>query len=133
MADLMGSGVLVVDDLPETSTVAALEEFEVLSRRGVSVAVTVMTNGSRPRFPGLRPGRVDEMLEFRLPDAEGRLALLRHFAPGVDWSEAARHELAEGMTPAYLRELARRVSDPACPVGWLPALRSLAVQREVAT
>jgi hypothetical protein len=130
IVDLFGASVLIVDDMPASATVALLEEFEVLSRRGVSVAVTVMTDGSRPRLPGLRPGRVDEMFEFRLPDAAGREALLRQFAPGIDWSEAARHELCEGMSPAYLRELARRTSGST---PWVDALRSLSVHRSVAT
>lgn len=108
VATLFGASALVVDDIPLSMTVDLLEEFEAMSRVGVSVAVTVMTDGGRPHLPGLRPGRVDEMLEFGVPDAAGREALLGHFAPGVDWSEAATHELAEGMSPAYLRELAKR-------------------------
>ncbi len=70
------------------------------------------------------------MFEFRIPDAAGREALLRQFAPGIDWSEAARHELCEGMSPAYLRELARRTSGST---PWVDALRSLSVHRSVAT
>jgi hypothetical protein len=133
IVDLFGATVLIVDDMPASATVALLEEFEVLSRRGVSVAVTVMTDGSRPHLSGLRPGRVDEMFEFGIPDADGREALLRHFAPGIDWLEAARHELCEGLTPAYLKELARRVTGPSCRNGWFEALQSLSVQRAVAT
>jgi len=131
IVDLFGASVLIVDDMPASATVALLEEFEVLSRRGVSVAVTVMTDGSRPHLPGLRPGRVDEMFEFRLPDAAGREALLRQFAPGIDWSEVARHELCEGMSPAYLKELACRIS--ANPENVLRELHSLSLQKEVAT
>lgn len=133
VAALCRATVLVVDDMPASMTVGMLEEFEVLSRRGVSVVVTVMTDGHRPHLPGLRPGRVDEMFEFGVPDAAGREELLRYFAPGIDWAAAARHELAEGMTPAYLRELARRVTSPNCRRGWLGALESLAMQRAVAT
>lgn len=133
VAALCRATVLVVDDMPASMTVDMLEEFEVLSRRGVSVVVTVMTDGHRPHLPGLRPGRVDEMFEFGVPDAEGREEMLRYFAPGVDWSAAARHKLAEGMTPAYLRELARRVTSPNCRRGWVGALESLAIQRQVAT
>ncbi|NBR66918.1 MAG: hypothetical protein EBT79_06495 [Actinobacteria bacterium] len=133
VTDLFRAKVLIVDDMPPSATVRMLEEFEVLSRRGVSVVVTVMTDGSRPHLRGLRPGRVDEMFEFGLPDAEGREALLRHFAPGIDWSGAANHELCEGMTPAYLKELARRVTGPSGRTGWMGALQSLAVQRDVAT
>lgn len=128
---LFGASTLVIDDIPSSMTVELLEEFEALSRVGVSVAVTVMTDGGRPHLPGLRPGRVDEVFEFGVPDAAGREALLDHFAPGFDWSEAAVHELAEGMSPAYLRELAHRVSSGYS--GWPEALRSLDLQRKVAT
>ena len=133
VAALCRATVLVVDDMPASMTVGMLEEFEVLSRRGVSVVVTVMTDGHRPHLPGLRPGRVDEMFEFGVPDAAGREEMLRYFAPGIDWAEASRHELAEGMTPAYLRELARRVMSPNCRRGWFGALESLSMQRAVAT
>ena len=133
VAALCRATVLVVDDMPASMTVGMLEEFEVLSRRGVSVVVTVMTDGHRPHLPGLRPGRVDEMFEFGVPDPAGREAMLRYFAPGIDWAEASRHELAEGMTPAYLRELARRVTSPNCRRGWFGALESLSMQRAVAT
>jgi len=133
VAALCRATVLVVDDMPASMTVGMLEEFEVLSRRGVSVVVTVMTDGHRPHLPGLRPGRVDEMFEFGVPDATGREAMLRYFAPGIDWAEVAQHELAEGMTPAYLRELARRVTSLNCRRGWRGALESLAMQRQVAT
>lgn len=133
VAVLCRATVLVVDDMPASTTVSMLEEFEVLSRRGVSVVVTVMTDGHRPHLPGLRPGRVDEMFEFGVPDATGREEMLRYFAPDIDWAEAARHAQAEGMTPAYLRELARRVTSPNCRRGWRGALESLAMQRQVAT
>lgn len=133
VAALCRATVLVVDDMPASMTVGMLEEFEVLSRRGVSVVVTVMTDGHRPHLPGLRPGRVDEMFEFGVPDAAGREEMLRYFAPGIDWAAAAQHQLAEGMTPAYLRELARRVTSPNCRRGWFGALESLAMQRQVAT
>lgn len=131
VATMFGATAMVVDDIPSSMTVDLLEEFEALSRVGVSVAVTVMTDGGRPHLPGLRPGRVDEVFEFGVPDAAGRVSLLEHFAPDIDWTEAAAHELAEGMSPAYLREWAKRVSSGSAE--WLDALRSLDLQRKVAT
>lgn len=122
---------LIVDDMPPTATVALLEEFEALHREQVAVAITLMTDGSRPRLPGLRPGRVDELIEFSVPNAEGRLALLR--AVGGEnpaWKGISEDERAEGMTPAYLRELAYRVR-----LGVEPSkvLSSLAAQQDIAT
>jgi hypothetical protein len=124
---------LIVDDMPPTVALSALEQFEVLMRQGVPVVITVMTDGELPRLPGLRPGRVDRMFQFGVPEADGRLGLLNFFAPGHDWSEAAAHPLAEGMTPAYLKELARRVSHPTRPENWQDALVSLDSQRKIAT
>jgi hypothetical protein len=124
---------LIVDDMPTTVALSALEQFEVLTRQGVPVVITVMTDGELPRLPGLRPGRVDRMFQFSVPEADGRLSLLNFFAPGYDWSEAAAHPLAEGMTPAYLKELARRVSHPTRPENWQDALVSLDSQRKIAT
>lgn len=122
---------LIVDDMPPTATVALLEEFEALHREQVAVAITLMTDGSRPRLPGLRPGRVDEIIEFNVPPAEGRHALLR--AVGGEhpaWEGISEDERAEGMTPAYLRELAARVKAGIDPD---KALSSLAAQRDIAT
>lgn len=129
VATLFRADVLVVDDMRPSATVGMLEEFEVLSRRKISVVATVMTDGTLPHLQGLRPGRVDEMFEFKLPDADGRRALLQYFAPDICWDAVVGHELCEGMTPAYLRELARRVSIHG---DWLAALESLALQRKIA-
>jgi len=126
-----GACAFIVDDMPPTATVAMLEQFEALHREGVPVVITLMTDGSRPRLPGLRPGRVDELVEFGVPDAEGRERLLR--AVGGEhpaWEGISKDERTEGMTPAYLRELAYRVLAGVEPD---KALSSLVVQREVAT
>lgn len=122
---------LIVDDMPPTATVALLEEFEALHREQVAVAITLMTDGNRPRLPGLRPGRVDELIEFSVPPAEGRLALLQ--AVGGEhpaWVGISKDKRAEGMTPAYLRELAVRVKAGIDPD---KVLTSLAMQRDIAT
>ncbi len=57
----------------------------------------------------LRPGRLSESIEIGLPDAAGRLAMLRHFcgpmrlAPGLDLAAVAAR--AEGASGADLRGL----------------------------
>jgi SpoVK/Ycf46/Vps4 family AAA+-type ATPase len=96
----------------------------------VSVVVTVMTDGQLPRLPGLRPGRIDEMFEFQVPDADGQKTLLEFYAPMVDWSAIVGHPKAKGMTPAYLRELAQRVKSGE---DMERALTSLALQVAIAT
>ena len=105
---------LIVDDMPPTATVALLEEFEALHREQVAVAITLMTDGSRPRLPGLRPGRVDEIIEFNAPRAEGRHALLRavggEHRRGHDPGLSARTRLPRplGRRPRQGPVLARR-------------------------
>lgn len=122
---------LIVDDMPPTATVALLEEFEALHREQVAVAITLMTDGTRPRLPGLRPGRVDEILDFNVPSAEGRLALLRALGGAHPaWEGISEDERTEDMTPAYLRELAARVNAGRDPD---KVLSSLAAQRDIAT
>jgi hypothetical protein len=126
-----GACAFIVDDMPPVATVAMLEQFEALHREGVPVVITLMTDGSRPSLPGLRPGRVDEMVEFGVPDAEGRERLMRAVGGEGDlWADLAQDKRAEGMTPAYLRELALRVKAGVAPER---ALTSLAMQREIAT
>lgn len=128
---LFGVSVLVIDDLPQSVSVSLLEEFEPLGQQGVSVVITVMTDEEEPlKLPGLRPGRVDEMLEFHLPELEDQTMLLRYFAPGVDWGALLSEAPPQGLGPAYLKELASRVvrGQP-----YLEALRSLERHRSVAT
>ncbi len=122
---------LIVDDMPPSATVALLEEFEALHREKVAVAVTLMTDGSLPRLPGLRPGRIDEIFEFRAPDSGGRFALLRAIGgENPHWEAISKDERSEGMTPAYLREIAYRVMSGTDPG---KTLSSLASQRKIAT
>lgn len=131
LCSLFGVSVLVIDDLPQSVSVSLLEEFEPLGQQGVSVVITVMTDEEEPlRLPGLRPGRVDEMLEFHLPELEDQTMLLRYFAPSVDWGALLSEAPPQGLGPAYLKELASRVvrGQP-----YLEALRSLERHRSVAT
>jgi hypothetical protein len=58
-----------------------------------------------------RPGRIDQAIEFPLPDADGRRKLVRLYARGV----AVREDLAEAIvrktdqsSPAFIKELMRR-------------------------
>lgn len=160
-----GAGALIIDDMPPSSTVSILEEFEALHREKIPVCITLMTDGLQlPKLPGLRPGRIDQIFEFHPPAQPGREALLRVLLRGVPEETSSREEgreegreaddyrtniaqkisrdpLTEGMTPAYLKELACRIQN----LGTLEIsqeektqriqkiLKSLAVQREIAT
>jgi ATP-dependent 26S proteasome regulatory subunit len=58
-----------------------------------------------------RPGRVDQIIEIPLPDADQRERLLRHFARNVRLAvtDLARVlDATEGATPAMLKEIVKR-------------------------
>ena len=150
-----GAGALIIDDMPPSSTVSILEEFEALHREKIPVCITLMTDGlTLPKLPGLRPGRIDQIFEFHPPDASGREALLKSLllqdtARDKDLlspeliQKISRDPLTEGMTPAYLKELARRIQTLDTSLGEISQeektqkiqkiLKSLSAQREIAT
>lgn len=58
-----------------------------------------------------RPGRIDQAIEFPLPDTECRRRLISLFAKEIPLPETLRDELAqrtEGVSAAFLKELIRR-------------------------
>jgi hypothetical protein len=58
-----------------------------------------------------RPGRIDQAIEFPLPDAEGRARLVRLYARAVPLAEGVVEATAaktDGVSPAFLKELMRR-------------------------
>lgn len=58
-----------------------------------------------------RPGRVDQALEFPLPDEEGREKLVRLYGQGVRLSDDVVREVVrrtEGVSGAFIKELLRR-------------------------
>src|SRR5919107_1652664 len=58
-----------------------------------------------------RPGRVDQAIEFPLPDEVGRAKLVRLYARGMEVSEAvlrATVQRTEGVSASFLKELMRR-------------------------
>jgi ATP-dependent 26S proteasome regulatory subunit len=58
-----------------------------------------------------RPGRVDQAIEFPLPNEEGRGKLVRLYAQGISLSDEAVAEIVrrtEGVSAAFIKELMRR-------------------------
>jgi cell division protease FtsH len=94
--------------------------FELLNRmdgigEDADVIVLMTTNRAELLEPALaaRPGRVDQAIEFPLPDAESRERLLELFCRGLD----ARIEdpativvRTDGASPAFIRELVRKAA-----------------------
>jgi len=60
-----------------------------------------------------RPGRIDQAIEFPLPDADCRRRLFDLYARGLQWSveNPARFiEKTEGASPAFIQELIRKAA-----------------------
>jgi len=60
-----------------------------------------------------RPGRIDQAVEFPLPDAESRRRLLELYGEGLDLRLERPDALVEelvGVSPAFIRELLRRAA-----------------------
>jgi hypothetical protein len=58
-----------------------------------------------------RPGRIDQAIEFSLPDEEGRAKLIRLYARGMPLADdlvRATVGKTAGVSPAFLKELMRR-------------------------
>ena len=58
-----------------------------------------------------RPGRVDQAIEFPLPDDSGREKLVRLYSQGVDLNDEVVVDVVrrtEGVSPAFIKELMRR-------------------------
>jgi hypothetical protein len=58
-----------------------------------------------------RPGRVDQAIEFPLPDEEGRRKLVWLYAGGIDLSESVVEAIVrrtQGVSAAFIKELMRR-------------------------
>jgi ATPase family associated with various cellular activities (AAA) len=86
------------------------------------VIFVMTTNRADLLEPALaaRPGRVDQAVEFPLPDAEARSRLLDLFGRGLDLAltdRAAVVAATEGVSPAFLRELVRKAALQAARAG----------------
>jgi ATP-dependent 26S proteasome regulatory subunit len=80
------------------------------------------TNGAELLEPALaeRPGRVDQAVEFPLPDEDARAQLIALFSRGLDLAlddAGAVVAATEGVSPAFLRELVRKAALQAAIAG----------------
>jgi hypothetical protein len=60
-----------------------------------------------------RPGRIDQAIEFPLPDEEGRLKLAQLYQGDLSIEESVKKKIVErteGVSGAFLKELMRRIS-----------------------
>ena len=91
-----------------------LNEMDGLRERA-DVFFVLTTNRPETLEPALasRPGRIDQTIEFPLPDKAHRKRLVTLYAKRLQLSEALSDELAErtdGASPAFIKELLRRIA-----------------------
>jgi ATPase family associated with various cellular activities (AAA) len=86
------------------------------------VIFVMTTNRADLLEPALaaRPGRVDQAVEFPLPDADSRSRLIDLFGRGLDMALTDRDSIVaatNGVSPAFLRELVRKAALHAALAG----------------
>jgi ATPase family associated with various cellular activities (AAA) len=89
-----------------------LNEMDGL-REDAEVLFILTTNRPDQIEPALasRPGRIDQAIEFPLPDEEGRARLAKLYARGLDISEELMRVMVsrtKGVSAAFIKELMRR-------------------------
>lgn len=82
----------------------------------------IMNTNSLQRLEGAvrnRPGRVDQIIDIPLPDADARKRLLHHFARGLGLPDrlSAVLDATDGATPATLKEIVKRATVAAIERG----------------
>jgi hypothetical protein len=134
---------LIAQERTAMSTGATSLLFELLNEidgvgEDADVIFVMTTNRADLLEPALaaRPGRVDQAVEFPLPDGGGRARLLRLFCEGLEVDGLdidALVDQTEDASPAFLRELVRKAALHAAigddraigPVHFSDALREL--------
>lgn len=91
-----------------------LNELDGLRERA-DVFFVLTTNRPAMLEPALvsRPGRIDQAVEFPLPDLRLRQRLIALYACGLSLAEPLKQHLAtrtEGASPAFIKELLRRIA-----------------------
>src|SRR5215470_14180813 len=91
-----------------------LNEMDGL-REDADVLFILTTNRPDQLEPALasRPGRIDQAIEFPLPDEEGRAKLVKLYSRGLQLSEGLLQMIVsrtKGASPAFIKELMRRAA-----------------------
>jgi len=112
-----------------------LNEMDGL-REDADVLVILTTNRPDHLEPALasRPGRIDQAIEFPLPDAEGRASLVELYSRGLDVPAAVK-DLAvrrtAGASAAFIKELMRRSAQFQIEMGGEAALEQRSVDNAI--
>jgi hypothetical protein len=91
-----------------------LNEMDGL-RQDADVIFILTTNRPDQLEPALasRPGRIDQAIEFPLPDEQGRAKLVKLYSRGLELSEDLIDVIVrrtKGASPAFIKELMRRAA-----------------------
>lgn len=114
-ADLIARDRTQMDDPCEEALLnRLLNEMDGL-RQDAAILFILTTNRPDQIEAALaaRPGRIDQAIEFPLPDATGRALLIKLYSCGLDISASLLNELVErtdGASPAFFKELMRRAA-----------------------
>jgi len=91
-----------------------LNEMDGL-RENTDVLFILTTNRPEALEPALagRPGRIDQAIEFPLPDADARRRLIELYRHGLELDAPVTNDLVErtaGVSAAFIKELMRRTA-----------------------
>jgi AAA+ superfamily predicted ATPase len=112
-----------------------LNEMDGL-REDADVIFILTTNRPDQLEPALasRPGRIDQAIEFPLPDEEGRAKLIKLYSRGLEVPDAVMELIirrTKGASPAFIKELMRRSAQFQLELGKDTVLQQLAVDGAV--
>ena len=112
-----------------------LNEMDGL-REDADVIFILTTNRPDQLEPALasRPGRIDQAIEFPLPDEQGRSKLVKLYARGLQLSEQLSELIVrrtKGVSPAFIKELMRRAAQFQFEIGEKDELKQHAVDSAI--
>lgn len=130
LARLLQPSIVVIEDVDliarDRSMVSPFEQVllnKLLNemdglREDAEIIFILTTNRPDTIEPALtaRPGRIDQAIEFPLPDEEGRQKLVRLYARGMKLDDGIVATVArrtEGASAAFIKELMRRTAQAA--------------------
>lgn len=110
---------LLLDDFDQLHTSVCKEILDRLGNLGVLCIITA-NNAEKFDETVLRPGRIDQIIEFTLPDRAERETLIRHFqkvfrGPNIENLNDVL-DLTEGFGHVHCKEVGRRLSRDPYPV-----------------
>jgi hypothetical protein len=123
LARLLAPSLVILEDVDliasdrsaNRRTIFLHELMDEIDALGPNTETVFLLTTNRPhlleRALMARPGRVDQAIEFPLPDAECRRRLLAWYGRGVDLSRVDQAGLVErlaGASPAFIAELLRK-------------------------